>query len=188
MDLTTDPVAHATSLDTLLTRVAKGDPSALKAVYKETAGRLFAILTRMVRRRDIAEELLQDTFVTVWQKASQFDPQRGEANAWLSSIARRKAIDRLRVSQREMIGLDAVANCTESTEAREEIAVDLETRMTLSHLRKYLKPDVNRALELCYVIGLTHEELAEELNVPLGTAKSWVRRGLTQLKDSMTAA
>ena len=79
-------------------------------------------------------------------------------------------------------------DCVAGKEDQGRIAVDPETRITLSHLRKYLKPDVNRALELCYVIGLTHEELAEELNVPLGTAKSWVRRGLNQLKDSMTAA
>ncbi|MBP2157852.1 MULTISPECIES: sigma-70 family RNA polymerase sigma factor [Asticcacaulis] len=188
MPTTTGPAAPATSLNTLLIRVAEGDPTALKALYQDTAGRLFAILTRMVKRRDVAEELLQDTFVTVWQKASQFDPERGEANAWLSSIARRKAIDRLRVSQREKIGLDAIFDCVGASEERESVPVDPETRITLSHLRKYLKPDVNRALELCYVIGLTHEELAEELNVPLGTAKSWVRRGLNQLKDSMTAA
>lgn len=188
MDLTTGPAALATSLNILLIRVAEGDPTALKAVYQETAGRLYAILIRIVRRRDIAEELLQDTFVTVWRKAKQFDPERGEANAWLSSIARRKAIDRLRLSQRETLGLDAVADCVESHDQRHEIALDPETRITLSHLRKYLKPDINRALELCYVIGLTHEEMAEEMNVPLGTAKSWVRRGLNQLKDSMTAA
>ena len=188
MPTTTGPAAPAISLNTLLIRVAEGDTTALKAVYKETAGRLFAVLIRMVRRREIAEELLQDVFVTVWQKASQFEPGRGEANAWLSSIARRKAIDRLRVTQRETIGLGAIVNGLEIGVEREGVAVDPETRITLSHLRKYLKPDVNRALELCYVVGLTHEELAEELNVPLGTVKSWVRRGLTQLKDSMTAA
>jgi RNA polymerase sigma-70 factor, ECF subfamily len=188
MPSTTGPAAADTSLNALLLRVAERDPSALKSVYDETAGRLFAILNRMVRQRDVAEDLLQETFVTVWQKAGQFDSERGDASAWLSSIARRKAIDRLRVSQREISGLDAVLECIAEGVDVERLGVDPETRITLSHLRKYLKPDVNRALELCYVMGLTHEELAEEMNVPLGTAKSWVRRGLTQLKDSMTAA
>ena len=188
MPSTTGPAAADTGLNAQLLRVAERDPSALKAVYDVTAGRLLAILNRMVQQRDVAEDLLQETFVTVWQKATQFDPERGDACAWLSAIARRKAIDRLRVSQREISGLDAVLDCIEAGVDPERIAIDPETRITLSHLRKYLKPEVNRALELCYVVGLTHEELAEEMNVPLGTAKSWVRRGLNQLKDSMTAA
>lgn len=187
MPATTGP-AHIGSLNRLLLRVAERDSSALKAVYDQTAGRLYAILIRMVRSREAAEDLLQETYVTVWQKASLFDPERGEAGAWLSSIARRKAIDRLRISQRETIGLDAIVECVDISDKSDGAPVDPETRITLSHLRKYLNPDINRAIELCYVVGLTHEELAQEMNVPLGTAKSWVRRGLSQLKDSMTAA
>ena len=183
-----DSPVQIPDINKLLPQVADGDRAALKAVYDATASRLFAILLRMVKRREVAEDLLQDTYVTVWQKAFQFDAARGDGTAWLSSIARRKAIDRLRVSNREMIGLDAVIDSIDSAQGHDKAEVEPETRLTLSHLRKNLKPDVNRALELCYVMGLTHEELAEEMNVPLGTAKSWVRRGLSQLKDSMTAA
>jgi RNA polymerase sigma-70 factor, ECF subfamily len=98
----TGPNTQGTNVNTLLLRVAERDPLALKAIYDAYSGRLFAILLRMVRQREVAEELLQDIFVTVWNKAAQFDPERGEGAAWLSSIARRKAIDYLRISQREM--------------------------------------------------------------------------------------
>lgn len=188
MTVVPDLTARISDLNQLLPKVAEGDRQALRAVYDRTAPRLFAILVRMVKRREVAEDLLQDTFVTVWQKAYQFDPERGDGGAWLSSIARRKAIDRLRVSGRETVGIEAILDTIEALPGHEARDIDPEMRLTLSHLRKSLKPDINRALELCYVIGLTHEELAEEMNVPLGTAKSWVRRGLSQLKDSMTAA
>lgn len=173
-------------LDQLLPKVALGDRSALKAIYDAAAPRLFAILMRTVRRRELAEDLLQETFVTIWRKAYQFDARRGEASAWMSAIARRKAIDRLRVAAREITGLDAVIESLADRPESRQGGVDAETRITLNTQRRLLKPDLNRAIELCYGLGLTHEELAEELKIPLGTAKSWVRRGLTQLKDALT--
>ncbi len=173
-------------LNMLLPKVAEGDRSALKAIYDEAAPRLFAILMRMVRRREAAEDLLQDTFVTIWSKAYQFDALRGDAQAWLSAIARRKAIDRLRVVNREITGLDAVIDSLTNRPDRTYGDLDAETHLTLRTQQQLLKPEINRAIELCYGLGLTHEELADELNVPLGTAKSWLRRGLAQLKESLT--
>ncbi len=173
-------------LDRLLTSIAAGDRQALKSLYGAIAPRLFAILVRMVRRREVAEDLLQDTFVTIWKKAHQFDSRRGNARAWLFSMTRRKAIDRLRVANRESLGLeDDVA----SLEPRDELwapGVDSETQITLGRAIEALRPEVSRAMKLCYYHGLTHEELADELKVPVGTAKSWIKRGLAQMKICMT--
>ncbi|MDV6331149.1 RNA polymerase sigma factor [Asticcacaulis sp. 201] len=178
-------VVELVNLNFLLERVANGDKPALKSLYDLISARLFSVLLRMVRRREVAEDLLQDVFVTVWCKAHQFDARRGNAEAWLFSMTRRKAIDRLRISYREVIGLtEDVA----TLEPQSDIYTgwnDTEVHMAVRHCMMTLKPDVNRALELCYKFGFTHEELAAELKVPVGTAKSWVRRGLAQLKDAL---
>jgi RNA polymerase sigma-70 factor (ECF subfamily) len=158
---------------------------ALKAVHRLIGPRLFAVLIRMVKRREVAEDLLQDVFVTIWTKAHQFDCRRGNAEVWLFSIARRKAVDRLRLSTRESVGLDTDVATLEPQSATYAV-VDAETCMAVKRCLKTLKPDVHQALQLCYALGMTHEELAAEMKVPLGTAKTWVRQGLMQLRDYMT--
>jgi RNA polymerase sigma-70 factor (ECF subfamily) len=174
------------NLDQLLTAIASGDRQALKTLYDAIAPRLFAILVRMVRRREVAEDLLQDTFVTIWKKAHQFDSRRGNARAWLFSMTRRKAIDRLRVANRESLGLEGDVASLDSTAELWAPGLDSETQITLGRAIEALRPDVSRAMKLCYYHGLTHEELADELKVPLGTAKSWIKRGLAQMKLCMT--
>ncbi len=176
-------VFEPVDLSFLLQRVADGDRESLKSIYNLIAPRLFAVLLRMVKRREVAEDLLQDVFVTVWSKAHLFDLKRGSAEVWLFSITRRKAIDRLRISSRETVGaLDDVASLEPQSTAY-VVTVDAETYMSVKRCLKTLKPDVHEALRLCYLLGLTHEELAVEMKVPLGTAKAWIRRGLAELRD-----
>lgn len=178
-------LSETPNLNALLERVAVGDRSALKALYNQIMPRLYALILRMVRRREVADDLMQDVFVTVWTKAHQFDAQRGSAEVWLYSVARRKAIDRLRISHRETLGLeDDVA----SFEPPHEIysgGADYETSLTVKRCIATMTPDIKRAMQLCYTYGLTHEELAEEMQVPVGTAKSWVRKGLMNLKECL---
>ncbi|EGF89254.1 RNA polymerase sigma factor, sigma-70 family protein [Asticcacaulis biprosthecium C19] len=179
-------MADVDNLNGLVENVAKGDKPALKTLYNLMSGRLFSVLLRMVRQRDVAEDLLQDVFVTVWRKAHQFDVRRGNAEVWLFSITRRKAIDRLRISYRETVGtFEDVASVERETDIYVGIG-NTENYISVRKCLKELRPDVHRALQLCYVFGLTHEELAEEMKVPVGTAKSWVRRGLAQLKESLS--
>ncbi|ESQ90304.1 hypothetical protein ABAC460_09115 [Asticcacaulis sp. AC460] len=179
-------VSEPANLNLLVESVAKGDKPALKSLYNLMSGRLFSVLLRMVRQRDVAEDLLQDVFVTVWRKAHQFDSRRGNAEVWLFSITRRKAIDRLRISRRETVGaFEDVAGMERETDIYVGIG-NTENYISVRKCLKELRPDVHRALQLCYVFGLTHEELAEEMQVPVGTAKSWVRRGLAQLKESLS--
>jgi len=180
------PLHGEPDLDGFLVSIAMGDRLALKQLYDAIAPRLFAILVRMVKRREVAEDLLQDTFVTVWKKAHQFDSRRGNARAWLFSITRRKAIDRLRVANRESLGLEGDVASLEATDELWAPGLDSETHITLGRALDALRPEVSRAMKLCYYHGLTHEELAYELNVPLGTAKSWIKRGLAQMKQCMT--
>ncbi len=177
-------VADSFNLDFLLPRIACGDRDALKSLYGRISPHLFGILLRMVRRRDVAEDILHDVFVTVWHKAYQFDARRGCAQAWLIAMTRRKAIDRLRRAAREVVGADEDVAGMELQDA----VGWTDTTMCLAVRRGLgtLKPEFNRALELCYEYGLTHEEVAREMKVPLGTAKSWVRRGLAELRECLT--
>ncbi len=177
---------NESDLDMMLAAIAIGDQQALKSLYDVLAPRLFAILLRMVRRREVAEDLLQDTFVTIWKKAYQFDSRRGNARAWLFSMTRRKAIDRLRIANRECLGLESDVASLEFGAEQWAPGLDSETQITLGRAIGGLRPEVSRAMKLCYYHGLTHEELADELKVPLGTAKSWIKRGLAQMKLCMT--
>ncbi len=100
-------------------------------------------------------------------------------------MTRRKAIDRLRISFREVTGRDEDVATIEPYSDGYGDWHDTEIHMTIRTCLKSLKPDVHRALQLCYTYGLTHEELAAEMKVPVGTVKSWVRRGLAQLRESL---
>lgn len=178
-------VNEPVNLNFLLERIAEGDKTALKTLYNLTMPRLSAVLVRMVRRQEVADELLQDVFVTVWSKASQFDVRRGSAEVWLFSIARRKAIDRLRISRREVLGLEDDIATLEPHSDIYFTGTDIETTLAVKHCIADLTPEVKKAMQLCYTFGLTHEELAEVMKVPVGTAKSWVRKGVMHLKDCL---
>lgn len=171
------------SLNFLIERVSVGDRPALRSLYELIGPRLYGMLLRMVRKPDVAEDLLQDIFVTIWQKAGQFDVTRGNAYAWLFSITRRKAIDKLRISRRELpqADWDMDGDALQS----DKTWLTAETHIALKAGLQTLSPDIRRALHLCYIYGLTHEELAQVMQIPLGTAKTWVRRGLAQLRDCL---
>lgn len=162
-------------IEALLLAVASKDKDALQQIYRHHGGRLLAIATRMTGRRDLAEEAVQDTFVAVWKTAGAFDPAIGSARAWITTILRRRAIDRLRASpwlQREMVLPDV-----EERTAKDD-ACSLAVRQCMAGLPE---PE-RRALTLVYLYGLTHAELSTFLEMPLGTVKSQVRRGLQAMR------
>ena len=174
-------------LETLITAVADGDRQALRALYGKAAPRMLAIAMRMVGRRDLAEEAVQDAFVAAWEAADRFDPAKGSAQAWLATIVRRKAIDRLRANpwltreagdaENQLAGDAAGSNA--SGDASKEDA------MAVRHCMGVLGENERQALTLVYYYGLSHRELRTHMNAPLGTVKSWVRRGLLALKKCL---
>lgn len=158
----------------LLARIADGEKQALKQLYDLTSGRLLTIALRMLGNRPMAEEAVQDTFLAVWNSASRFNPNLGTSRAWITTILRRKAIDRLRASPwllRE-IELEDLGSAAPDT------ALQASVRQCLERL----KEDYRVSLLYVYFFGLTHAELSEKLQRPIGTIKSWVRRGLLDLK------
>jgi RNA polymerase sigma-70 factor (ECF subfamily) len=170
-------------LEALLARCAAGDRSALESLYTRVAPILLAVLIRMLRRRDVAEDALQDVFVSVWQRARQFDPIRGRPLAWLVSMARYRAID-LQRARRPVVALrDASALEPQLQSEGPAESVDLHG-MGASLLRclEQIAAPQRRCLVLAYQEGLTHSEIARAVNEPLGTVKSWVRRSLIALR------
>ncbi|MCB1522342.1 MAG: sigma-70 family RNA polymerase sigma factor [Hyphomicrobiaceae bacterium] len=165
---------------------ARGDRGALRALFDEEAGRMVGIAQRIVRRRELAEEVVQEAFVQIWQKSSTFDANGGSARGWIYAIVRNRALNVIRDGSRE--------DLTDSFEISE-----LQDRMTVaddaferlhadSRLRACLEAidePKRRCLLLSYVAGYSHGEVAGLLGVPLGTAKSWLRRGLDALKECM---
>jgi RNA polymerase sigma-70 factor (ECF subfamily) len=144
---------------------------------------LLAILMRMVKRRDLAEDVLQDVFVKVWQQASQFDPIRGRPLAWLVSMARYRAID-LQRAARPAVALSDVSLALEpqlqvGTADADEV---LGSGGLLLRCLEQLAAPQRRCLLLAYQEGLTHSEIARAVGEPLGTVKSWVRRSLLALR------
>lgn len=163
-------------LAVVLLRVADGDRRAFKILYDATSSRLLGLAIRMLSRRDAAEDVLQEAYVRVWLHAGKYDPDRGAPMPWLWQILRNSAIDRLRRDGATHDDVEDYSDRLAAPEAPTAARIDLE-----NGLRK-LGPKKSRAIGLAFLDGYTHEEIALELNAPLGTIKSQVRRSLERLR------
>ena len=171
-------------LEALLSRCAAKDASALETLYTRVAPILLAVLMRMLRRRDLAEDVLQDVFVKIWLQASQFDQSRGRPLAWLVSIARYRAIDLQRGTRPTVVLSDADSSIEPQLQVAgpAEGAEFLGMGSALMRCLELVAAPQRRCLVLAYEQGLTHHEIARALGEPLGTVKSWVRRSLVSLR------
>lgn len=171
-------------LEGLLRRCAARDAAALEELYKLVSPLLLAMLLRMLKQRDRAEDVLQDAFVQIWQRANQFDHTRGRALAWLVSIARYRAIDVQR-SSRPLAVLKEVEVERDADNQFAGPAEGLEfhgIEHALMRCLELLAAPQRRCLALAYSDGLTHDEIARAMDQPLGTVKSWLRRALQSLR------
>ena len=167
-------------LEQLLARCARQEHRALEELYKKISPLLLALLLRMLRTREHAEDALQDVFVAVWRQAAQFEAQRGRALAWITSIARYRAIDIQRGS-RNWVGLEAAPERSISP-TRTESSL---TQRALERCLGLLTGDQRHCLVLAYQQGLTQDQIASSTGHPLGTVKSWVRRALSSLRECL---
>lgn len=175
-------------LTELLRRCAQSDGEALQQLYALVSPILFACLIRMLRRRSLAEEALQDVFVTVWQRARQFSPERGRAMAWLVAIARYRAIDLLRHERfAAVLVTDLPAGTAPGEESGDDPTAKLADASLLERCLALLTREQRHCLELAFVGGNSHADVARLVGSPLGTVKSWIRRGLQSLKSCLEA-
>jgi RNA polymerase sigma-70 factor (ECF subfamily) len=166
------------SLEMLLHQVAAGDMLAFRSLYDLSAGRLLAIALRILRDQQAAEDAVQEAYLRIWRNAGRYDPARGAPLAWMGVIARNAALD--------MFDARQPPERLESAETAELAVAAIDPPdARLGQCLKRLPPDQARAIVTMYNEGLSHSELADRLAVPLGTAKSWVRRGTRLLKECM---
>ncbi len=168
----------------LLHAVARGDEPALAQLYDRYRVILFGLLARILNSREEAEDVLQEVFLQVWRRAADFDENRGRPFTWLVTLARSRAIDRLRsLASRDRT---AVAGAQEELEQVSDPASDAfrsEQRRLVANALAQLPDDQKRALMLAYFDGLTQSEIAARLGAPLGTVKTRMRSGMMKLKE-----
>lgn len=177
-------------LDRVMVSLSKGERSALSLLYELTSAKLFGTILRIVRSRERAEDLLQDVYVRVWRKASTFDPAKGTPMTWLCTIARNIALNDLRRESRSAeISGDVLPEIEdEDLQPTDEWLCAKEEVLALTDCLETLQSDHRRSIMLAYFEGYTHSELAEQTEAPLGTVKSWIRRGLAGLRGCLDGA
>ncbi|MEC3949399.1 sigma-70 family RNA polymerase sigma factor [Sphingobium sp. HWE2-09] len=167
-----------------LNGVARQDRSALQDVYAMTSAKLFGICLRICGDRQYAEDILQDVYVKVWRRAGQYDAARASPITWLATIARNSAIDWRRANGRtDMLPQSAAAEVADDAMAADDHIVAAQERARIFDCLKTLDLRTGAAIRAAFYDGLSYGELAVRAKVPLGTMKSWVRRGLLRLKD-----
>lgn len=178
-----EPVSD--DLPALIAGVASGAPQALRALYQRQSVRLFGVANAILRDRDAAADALHDAFVRIAGRASQFDPARGDASAWLGGIVRHAALDIVRRRGREIPSDDP--NLGDGL-----VEADALDRLAASHDGTRLRDCLARLEEknrqgilLAFVHGLSHAQVAARLEEPLGTVKAWIRRGLLRLRECL---
>jgi RNA polymerase sigma-70 factor (ECF subfamily) len=179
-----DAEARRRQLSAAIRRVAGGDRAALRLVYEETAAKLFGVCLRILNDRSEAEDVLQEVYLNVWRKAAAFDEARASPITWLVAIARNRAIDRLRSGTvaRLSAPIEAAEAIPDPTPLAAETLEAAQESGRLYSCLDELELRQSAAIRAAFIDGLTYEELAERQNVPLGTMKSWIRRGLAKLR------
>ena len=178
--------AEREELNQLLRRTGREDQQAFAELYRRTSSKLFGVCLRMLHDRSEAEEVLQETYATVWRRASSFDAARASAITWLVTLSRNKAIDRLRQHREEQ--LDDPFRLDTLVDDQPGPAVSAETSQEyqrLEHCLDELEPQQKKSVREAFFTGATYNELATRCKVPLGTMKSWIRRSLMQLRTCL---
>lgn len=177
----------AEAANALLARVAARDEQAFEALYRLTSARLMGIGLRVLGDRAEAEDVLQDVFVSVWSKAEQFDAQRSSAMTWLGTIARNRAIDRLRAlpSPATRAPLALTDDLPDPGPSPASQADAHSQRSRLDDCLGLLEPRAHTLIRTAFFEGTSYADLAQQTGSPLGSVKSWIRRGLAQLRECL---
>jgi RNA polymerase sigma-70 factor, ECF subfamily len=189
------PVSEKSArLAALLARVALGDQAAFTNLYRETSSHLYGVAVRILREGSFAEEVLQEAYVSVWHHAGSYEAAKSQPSTWMTTIVRNRCLDQLR--RRE---LDTVTMTTDDDDGKEfdlpsgdptpvEMLLAGAAAQSVRDCVDKLDAGPKQAVALAFYQGLSHAELAKHMRQPLGTVKSWVRRGLERLKSCLDRA
>ena len=171
---------EGSELSALLAACARGDRRAFRRLYDSQSPHLYGVALRITRDGPAADAL-HDALIQVWQNAGRFDAMKGRAEAWLVSLVRYRALDLVRARRREIVTDAPPEQTDESADAFQTVA-NYSDAKALYRCLETLEADKRRLITTAFVDGYSHSELAAKLNLPLGTVKSWIRRGLEALK------
>ncbi|KGN41510.1 RNA polymerase sigma factor SigK [Knoellia aerolata DSM 18566] len=186
-DTSLPTAAMGPDLVALLTRAARGDEAAFAELYDATASRLHGLVVRVVRDRAQSEEVTQDAYLDIWRHCTRYDPAKGSPLSWMMTIAHRKAVDRVRSAEASK-AREVTYEATTVDREHDSTLEQVEVRLDQQRVRRALASltDTQRgAVELAYLGGHTHTEVAALLDIPLGTAKTRIRDGLIRLRDTL---
>lgn len=175
-------------LQALIGRCAMGDQAAFAELYQITSAKLFAVAARILRRDDQAEEALQDSFVNIWNHCATYRSDLAAPMTWMTSIVRNRALDLKRRPALEVTGEHSdlwVEAFADDAPGPFEQMQDASAARRLHHCLGRIDAQQRQTIALAFIHGLTHSELAHHLKVPLGSIKTWIRRGLIKLKDCL---
>jgi RNA polymerase sigma-70 factor, ECF subfamily len=175
---------------TLIARLQRRDPQAMAELYDRYGRLAYSLVLRIVRDNAIAEDLVQETFLRVWNRVRSIDAEKGALGPWLLAIARNRAIDYLRSSagrERRAIELDETDHAPLYQKMESEILISDQARRVKAAMEK-LAPNYRTVMELAYFEGLSQSEMAAHMGQPLGTIKTWVRAALQCLRDELGVA
>lgn len=177
------------ALKVAMARLAEGERNALEDIYRATHVKLFGICYRILGDRKEAEDALQDVYVNLWQRADRYDPNRASPISWLATFARNRAIDRLRTGKVRAgaVGIEEAAPISDAAPLADAAMIDAERSARIHTCIESLDSNQRDNIREAFFGGKTYAELAETRTIPLGTMKSWIRRGLAKLKACLEA-
>lgn len=183
------PALDRRGLETLLARVALGDAQAFERLYHATSAKLFGVCLRLLPERSDAEDVLQEAYAAIWRKAVQYDAAIASPISWLAMIAHNKAIDRLRSDgiARNVVPIEYAADVSDGHPTAPQLAEHAGDARRLDQCLQQLEARRRTLIRTAFFDGATYEELARRTDTPIGTVKSWIRRGLLQLRTCLEA-
>lgn len=170
----------------LLVQVSLANQQAFKKLYQLTSAKLFAISVRITQQEKLSEEVLQDSFLKIWNNANRFDPEKAQAITWMGTIVRNQSIDMIRKNKKhehdELLD-EQQTQTVDETDTPEHLAI---TQNQLQHVHicmKELEQQHQDVILMAYLDGYTHQQIAEQQSVPVGSVKTWIHRGVKQIKQ-----
>lgn len=179
-------MSTAFDYEAALRACARGERAALRQIYEREASRLLGVAHRIVRRREIANEVVQDAFIQIWQGASSFDSERGSARGWIFSVVRHRALNSVRnVSRETPVDEARLEETPDDAPGPFQNVARISEAGALQRCLDQLEQQKRDSIVLAFVEGYSHSQIAVRMNAPLGTVKAWIRRGLVTLRECL---
>jgi RNA polymerase sigma-70 factor (ECF subfamily) len=177
----------ASEISRLVTRIGLQDRAAFRTLYRATSAKLFGVCLRVLKNRTDAEDVLQEVYIKIWNNAASFQVSGYSPMTWLITIARNQCIDRLRLRRPDTSDLSEVESAADDAPTPEEASVRMGEAARLRHCLDQLAPDRAATVKAVYLEGYSYQEMADQLQQPINTVRTWLRRSLIRLRECLSS-